>query len=292
MGTLMALSIAPVEYAVAVDRYLAEAELGMPSQRVYRVSLAGWAWPLVGRPRPEGASRRLAAPPVVPLAVLDREDAADTLAQAVATRLQQAEVRTVNRELSALRSAIGWWRRQQWIAADPTAGLTGSKERLTPARPLTEAEVRALFRTPAGLREHALWHLLRDSGASAQTVLSLDAHALDLRNRRARVASSDSLVEWGTGCSELLSWLLAGRRHGPVFRTDRRAPAGTRSADICPLSGRGRMSYRRAAEIFTEHTRRLDPGGRGWMLHQLRRRGAAESIVAGPEPGSSPEPVG
>jgi len=137
MSGLMAPSIAPVEYAVAVDRYLAEAELGVPSRRVYRVSLAGWAWPLVCRPRPQGASRRLAAPPVVPLAVLDREDAADTLAQAVATRLQQAEVRTVNRELSALRSAIGWWRRQQWIAADPTVGLTGSKGRLTPARPLT-----------------------------------------------------------------------------------------------------------------------------------------------------------
>lgn len=185
----------------------------------------------------------------------------------------------MNRELSALRSAIGWWRRQQWIAADPTAGLTGSKERLTPARPLTEAEVRALFRTPAGLREHASWHLLRDSGASAQTVLSLDAHALDLRNGRARVAGTESLVEWGTATGELLSWLLAGRRHGPVFRTDRRAPAGTPSADVCPLSGRGRMSYRRAAEIFTEHTRQLDPGGRGWMLHQLRRSRAAESTA-------------
>jgi hypothetical protein len=56
-----------------------------------------------------------------------------------------------------------------------------------------------------------------------------------------------------------------------VFLTDRRAPAGTPEADLCPLSGRGRMSYRRAAEIFAEHTRRLDPAGRGWMLHQLRR---------------------
>jgi hypothetical protein len=30
------------------------------------------------------------------------------------------------------------------------------------------------------------------------------------------------------------------------------------------------MSYRRAAEIFTEWTRPLDPAGRGWTLHQLR----------------------
>ncbi len=272
MSALAAPSIAPVEYAVAVDRYLAEAELGPPSRRVYRISLTGWAWPLVGRARPEGAHRPRAVPPVVPLAVLDRDDAAQTLAEAVATRLQQAEARTVSRELSALRSAISWWRRQQWIAADPTAGLTGSSERLAPARPLTEAEVRALFRTPAGLREQAFWHLLRDSGATAETVLSLDAHGVDLRSGRARVAGSQGLIEWGTATNELLGWLLAGRRDGPVFRTDRRAPAGTRTADVCPLTGRGRMSYRRAAEIFTEHTRPLDTGGRGWMLHQLRRR--------------------
>jgi integrase/recombinase XerD len=29
------------------------------------------------------------------------------------------------------------------------------------------------------------------------------------------------------------------------------------------------MSYRRAAELFTALTRPLDPGGRGWTLHQL-----------------------
>ena len=31
--------------------------------------------------------------------------------------------RSANRELSALRSAGGWWREQGWIQADPTAGL-------------------------------------------------------------------------------------------------------------------------------------------------------------------------
>ena len=48
------------------------------------------------------------------------------------------------------------------------------------------------------------------------------------------------------------------------------APAGTPQADVCPLTGRARMSYRRAAEIFTTATRPLDPAGRGWTLHQLR----------------------
>ncbi|HEY2312838.1 MAG TPA: site-specific recombinase [Streptosporangiaceae bacterium] len=265
---------APVEYAVAVDRYLAEAQLSAASRRVYRISLAGWAWPLVGRVPPVGASRRRAIPPVVPLAVLDDDDAERRLAEAVASRLRQAEVRTVNRELSVLRGAIGWWRRRDWIAADPTAALTGGRERPAAVRTLTEAQVGALFRTPPSLREQALWHLLRDSGAAAETVLGLDASALDLRGRRARTASGGP-IHWSAETNDLLSWLLAGRRHGPVFRTDRRAPAGTPDADICPLSGRGRMSYRRAAEIFTEHTRSLDATGRGWMLHQLRRSQAA-----------------
>ncbi len=134
MSVLTTASIAPVEYAVAVDRYLMAAELSPASRRVYRVSLAGWAWPLVGRPRPEGASRRSAIPPIVPLAVLDADDAARTLAEAVAARLRQAEVRTVDRELSALRSAISWWRRREWITADPTAMLAGSRAR-TPDDP-------------------------------------------------------------------------------------------------------------------------------------------------------------
>jgi hypothetical protein len=37
----------------------------------------------------------------------------------------------------------------------------------------------------------------------------------------------------------------------------------------CPVTGRARMSYRRAVEIFTAATRPLDPSGRGWTLHQL-----------------------
>jgi integrase/recombinase XerD len=56
-----------------------------------------------------------------------------------------------------------------------------------------------------------------------------------------------------------------------VFLTDRKAPGRAGTADVCPLTGHGRMSYRRAEEIFTVLTRPLDPAGRGWTLHQLQR---------------------
>ena len=88
---------APVEYAVAVDRYLADATLGGASRRVYRISLTGWAWALVGQRAPRGTGRRGAAPPVVPLALLDRAEAGHRLAAALADRGAQADPRTVNR---------------------------------------------------------------------------------------------------------------------------------------------------------------------------------------------------
>jgi hypothetical protein len=290
MNTAAGAGIVPVEYAVAVDRYLAEAELGPASRRVYRISLAGWAWPLVGKLPPTGSQRRKARPPIVPLALLDHADAGPRLADAVANRMSQAGVRTVNRELSALRSAIGWWQRREWIAADPTVALRQPGTRPAVVQPLTDGQLAALFRATAELREQAFWHLLLDTGAAAETLLGLDAHALDLSAGRAMSAGTE-ILHWTSRTGDLLGWLLAGRRAGPVFLTDRRAPAGTRSADLCPLTGRGRMSYRRAAEIFAAHTRKLDSAGKGWMLHQLRRREGERPVGYSPEPAASSNTV-
>jgi integrase/recombinase XerD len=272
---------APVEYAVAVDEYLARAPLSPASRRVYRISLAGWAWPLVGKPWPSGPQRRSAVPPVVPLALLDDDGTGRRLAAALADRAAAAGTRTVNRELSALRSAAGWWLEQQWISSDPTAGLHQLRAG-SAAAALDAGEVGRLFRLAAGLREHALWRVLYDCGAPVAEVLALDADRLDLSGNRVRARPGHGPgrpgIEWQETTSQILRWLLAGRTYGPVFVTDRRAPAGTPAADTCPVTGRARMSYRRAAEIFTAVTRPLDPAGRGWTLHQLR--GARRSAGA------------
>ncbi len=266
----------PVEYAVAVDRYLAEASLGAASRRVYRISLTSWAWALVGRRPPRGAGRRGAVPPVVPLALLDSEDAGPRLAAALADRQSATDQRTVNRELSALRSAVGWWQDRQWISEDPTAGLRHAAGPAAPVPQLTSGQVAGLFRASAALREHAFWRVIYDSAAPAGDVLGLDAGRLDLAAGRAPAGSPgqrDGWIRWRDGTSRLLGWLLAGRTCGPVFLTDRRARAGAAPADVCPVTGRARMSYRRAAELFTVATRPLDPAGRGWTLGQLRQAG-------------------
>ncbi|MFJ8493457.1 hypothetical protein ACIRBZ_34705 [Streptomyces sp. NPDC094038] len=102
-------------------------------------------------------------------------------------------------------------------------------------------------------------------------MLALNIGDLDLPGRRTKARAAASLG-WGRGTARLLPMLLAGRTAGPVFVTDRRAPAPRPAADRCPVTGRGRLSYRRAAELFTAATRPLDPAGRGWTLLVLRDR--------------------
>ena len=269
-------SPAPVEYAVAVDRYLDQAPISGASRRVYRISLASWAWPLVGKPAPRGTERRGAMPPVAPLALLDDPGTSGRLAAEFTARAAVTGPRSANRELSAFRSAAGWWREQGWIQADPTAGLR-LRHPADSAAPLTAAQVDALFRLPASLREHALWRLLHDSGAPAAHVLALDAGQLDLTLHRVRPGTDGALagagLAWREGTSQVLRWLLSGRTWGPVFVTGRRAPAGAADADLCRVTGHARMSYRRAAEVFTTLTRPLDTAGSGWTLHQLSAAG-------------------
>jgi integrase len=262
----------PVEYSAAIDRYLAQAGLGSGSRRVYRISLASWAWPLVGKLTPRGPGRRGLPPPIVPLALLDDPLSGPRLTAAVAGRAATAGTRTVNRELSALRGAVAWWQDQRWISGDPTAGLRHLPGARRAQAPLTRDQVTRLFRLPIGLREHAFWRVLYDSGAPAAQVLSLDIGGLDLAHSRGRVSMPRPgiWIGWSPAASDLLRWLVAGRPEGPVFVTSRRAPAHTARGDVCPVTARARMSYRRAAEIFTAATAPLDAAGRGWTLHQLQ----------------------
>jgi integrase/recombinase XerD len=267
--------LAPVEYAVAVDLYLDQSPLSRASRRVYQISLAGWAWPLVGRPVPPGRQRRGAGAPLVPLALLNDPGTARRLSAAFAERTAAAGPRTANRELSALRSATGWWREQGWISADPAAGLRHRQPgALRP--PLTQDQVGVLFQLPASLREQALWHVLHDSGVAAAEVLALDADRLDLDRHQTRPGVP--VVAWSAETSRLLRWLLAGRTWGPAFVTSPRAPVRDNQADVCRVTGQARMSYRRAAELFTAATQPLDTTGRGWTLHQLS---SAQHVRAG-----------
>jgi integrase/recombinase XerD len=249
---------------------------------VYRISLAAWAWPLVGQRVPRGERRRGAAPPVVPLALLDDPAAGPKLAGALADRAAGADARTVNRELSALRSAVGWWLDQRWLRTDATAGLRHAATPRTVLPPLTPSQVITLFQNAPCLREHAFWRVLHDTAAPVGDVLALDIEHLDLARHRGHGEPGPLptvWLQWREGTTQLLRWLLAGRTNGPVFVTGRRAPAGSEREHTSPVTGRARMSYRRAAEIFTSATIPLDPAGRGWTLHQLCLAGQSSAAL-------------
>ncbi|MEN3540977.1 hypothetical protein AAH991_38090 [Microbispora sp. ZYX-F-249] len=70
-------------------------------------------------------------------------------------------------------------------------------------------------------------------------------------------------MHWATPTARLLPRLLTGCAAGPVFLADRRAPAsGGRapaSGEICPITGRGRLSYPRAEYLFKTASAELDP---------------------------------
>jgi integrase/recombinase XerD len=273
---------APVEYAVAIDRYLAALRLGEASRRVYRIALATWAWPLVGRTPPPGRARRGAAPPIVPLALLDHPDTGPRLDAALARRAATADPRTVSRELSILRGAIAWWRMRGWIQGDPLRHLRAPATPPAETPALTPEQVARLFELPANLREQTCWRLLYETGATVERVLALDIDDLDLARRRVR---RDPAIRWRSGAARLLPLLLVGRTQGPVFLTMRRASPATPAHDRCPVTGRGRLSYRQAAELFAAATRGLDPDGRGWTLRRLRSAGLADR-----ERGAEPRP--
>lgn len=251
-------------YQQAVADFLAASGLAPASLRVYRVSLANMAWLVAGEQAPTGSARRSALPPDPPLVTLAEPGMPQRLADLLGERASILDPASVNRELAILRRACRWWVSSGLLARDPTAGLERLPDADQADRRLDPAQVEAIWSLPAKPRELALWRLMHETGQSVESLLGLDVP--DVRPP----------LGGQLGCTaatlDLLAQVVAGRASGPVFLTARQAPPGTADADLDPETGRGRLSYRRAAEIFESATRPLAQGQeRGWTLNQLRR---------------------
>ncbi|MGW1123203.1 sigma-70 family RNA polymerase sigma factor [Streptomyces tanashiensis] len=191
---------------------------------------------------------------------------ADAVTRVFVTTWGGAAAATWNRHRSAVRSFGAWA-----ALDDPAAGLDRRTETRPRARPLDSAQLDAVWDLPdLPLREETLWRLLHESAAGVSAVLALNVEDLDLDDRRAR--AGDTWVAWRSGTARLLPRLLAGRTRGPVFLSDRRpGPARTPgSADLCPETGRRRLSYERAEYLFKQATRALDPARDGYTLRRLK----------------------
>ncbi|MDP9843390.1 site-specific integrase [Streptosporangium lutulentum] len=253
--------------AVAVDRYLDSVQT-KTTRDSYAETLARLATLAGDRPA----------------AVLTPEDYA-----AVMNRWDGAAAATWNRHLSALTSFTAWAGRQEILTTNPGRRLERRKPARRGDRSIPRTRLDKLFTDDRhGLRERVLWRMLYETAARAEELLSLNIEDLDLEFRRGRVTSKGGATEyvhWATGNARLLPRLLRGRTTGPLFLADRRAPAaGSRApaaADICPETGRGRLSYPRAEYLFKQATAALDPHGTGWTLHQLRHSALQHLAVDG-----------
>ncbi|WP_236544035.1 site-specific integrase [Spiractinospora alimapuensis] len=173
---------------------------------------------------------------------------------------------TWNRHRSALRSFGDWVARE-----DLAAHLGRRPQPRVPAGGLSPTQLERLWaRTDLPLRERTLWRLLHESAATTTRVLALNVEDLDLADRRARTATS--WLQWRSATAQLLPQLIGDRTHGPLFLSDRKpAPARTPAAtDLCPDTGRRRLSYPRAEYLFKRATKTLDPTGEGYTLRCLR----------------------
>ncbi|WP_370012740.1 tyrosine-type recombinase/integrase [Nocardia cyriacigeorgica] len=179
--------------------------------------------------------------------------------------------KTFNIRLTALGSAFAYWREQGWLAGDPLVRLRARPAPPDTSKALSRDRITQILGSDAPLRERVLWHLLYESSARAEEVLMLDVGDLDTGNRCAvvtRKGGAREVIAWQTGTARLLPRMLAGRKSGPVFLTDRKARPSVAVNDVDPTTGRARLSYRRAAELFEEHTMAFDGGP--YTLHQLR----------------------
>ncbi len=220
-----------------------------------------------------------------PIADLANPASAEQLTAWFTSRWDERAPATFNRNLDALRAALGYWHDQGWLdpGADPTRSLRRRGRAPDRTKALSRDQIEALLgREDLGLRERTLWRMLYETAARAGEVLALDIDELDLRNRCAKVRRKGNAVDvivWQTATARLLPRLLKGRRAGPVFLTDRRARIELPPSDLDPTSGRARLSYRRAAELFEQATAAC-PGG-PWTLHQLRHSALTYAAEAG-----------
>jgi site-specific recombinase XerD len=237
----------------AVGRFLNERDLSAGTRRVYALTFKQLAVD-VGGDTPLG------------------QITGDHIARHLTQRYGGAAPSTFNRNLAAVQSLLAWAARNRLSAEDPTIGIERRKARRTARqldqnRAIARQELDSLWaRTDVALREKVLWRLMYESGCRASEALGIDIEDLALSEKSARIIGKGGHAErihWATATARLLPRLIGDRTAGPLFLTDRRSRQVVAQGDLDPASGKARLSYRRAAEIFNDATG-------GLTLHQLR----------------------
>jgi integrase len=191
------------------------------------------------------------------------------LAEALHAAYPDAAPASWNRHVATLRSFLTFAQRHDWLQEDPTRALERRRVPEDHSRALSREDLDRLFSLrSAKVRDRCLWRMLYETAARSNEVLSLNIEDLDAPARRATTVSkggNTDVIHWASGTARLLPKVMEGRTRGPLFLSTR-PPAPSRTpalTDLDPATGRARLSYRRAAEIFTHATD-------GATLHDLR----------------------
>ncbi len=232
---LAAAAVSGPTLGPAVERFLAREDLSAASRRSYGQTL-----------------HRLvrALGDVRPLSSLDAEG----LGSVLTTTWGAASAATWNRHRSTLRSFAAWLGRPELAVGLAARDVAGRPEASAPPMP------------DGPLRERALWAVLADSGASVTDVLALDVDDLDLVARRA------GSLRWSPATNGLLRALAGTRSAGPLFLSDRRPGPARRPGerDLCPHTGRRRLSYERAEYLFKQASNGSTLGALRTREHKMR----------------------
>ena len=173
---------------------------------------------------------------------------------------------TWNSRLAAVGSFCRWAQAQGWVWAGLLAGIERRPQPRDEVAPIRYQQLHALWTRPdIHVREKTLWRMLYETAARANEILALNVEDLDMGARRAVVRGKGGHrqeVVWASGTARLLPRYLSGRGRGPVFVTHRRPNVAPALVDVCPDTGRGRLSYQQAWKLFRRAS--------GWTLHQLR----------------------
>jgi len=182
----------------------------------------------------------------------------DDLRAFLAERHRRLHPASIGRKLAAIRAFYRWLVREEGLARDPSAGLSGPKQPLRLPRPLSVDDCAALAEAPppaddaVALRDRALVELLYGAGLRVGEVVALDVRDLDLLAREVRVMGKgrkERSVPLPEAAREALAaWLDARRRPGyqaePLFVSLAGGSAGRRLGERAVRRVLGRRAAR------------------------------------------------
>lgn len=224
----------------------------------------------------------------------------DEIGETLETLWGDAAVNTWNARRAAVASWLAWCREHGHTAPAVPAWVKRSTppDSATPVHSRTAID-RLIARRDIDIREKTLWRMLYETCARTEELLQVNIEDLDLAGRCAPVKSKGAkprtrrrgathheyaheLVYWDAGTARLLPRLIKDRTSGPLFVTHRRPGPGKAAADrdICPDTGRARLSYGQARALLDAATATGGPGT-GWDLHELRHSGLTHLGEAG-----------